>query len=261
MLKEYVSHSMIGTPLEIAALQLRRLIIAWNQFKNPEIREIFLESTRMKQVIDRAVNDSTNCIDVGCHLGSMLKNIQRRSPKGQHIGIEPVPYKAAWLKQKFPNLEILQIAVTDQEGEAEFFVRPSSSAYSGLRLQGAGSEEFTTIKVTCKRLDDIVPVDRTIGFIKLDAEGGELAVLRGGEALIKRCHPIIMFTSTLSALESFQIDPKDVYDTFTNQYNYSLYTMKGWLNHEPPLTVQQFINAMHYPFQAFRFVAAPKQSA
>lgn len=259
MLKEYLSHRLIGTSFEGPALQVRRAIVAWNQFRHPELREIFVESLRMKQVMERAIQPTMNCIDIGCHLGSMLYQMKRLAPHGTHLGVEPVPYKAKWLQQKFPDLEILPIALSDRPGEAEFFVQTRSSAYSGLRLQQAGTHDVTTFKVMCKRLDDIVPLDRPIGFIKLDAEGGELDVLRSGEALLNRDRPLIMFTCTQSALQAFEINPKQVFDAFTDRYGYSLFTLKGWLMQESPLTITDFVKAMQYPFQAFRFLAVPRR--
>ncbi len=259
MLKEYISHSLIGTPLEPTALGIRKVLNNLRQIQKPEMADTYIESERMRQVIDRVVDDSTNCIDVGGHLGSILQYIKERSPQGKHMGVEPVPYKAAWLAKKFPEMEILQIALSDKPGEAEFFVQ-DSSAYSGLRLQGAGTQTVSTVKVACKRLDDIVPNDKEIGFIKLDAEGGELNVLGGGEELVNRCRPVIMFTSVAHAIKAFDITQKDIYDTFVNKYGYSIYLFKDWLGNGEPLTFEGYVQAMEYPMQAFRFLAVPKEN-
>jgi FkbM family methyltransferase len=260
MFKEYVSHRLIGTPLEPVALSLRRLATSWKQFRHPELHDVHLEATYMKQVMDRAIRESTNCIDIGCHLGSMLQHIQHCAKRGQHMGIEPVPYKAQWLQRKFPHIEILPFALGDQDGDVEFFVTVRRSAYSGLRYHGSHAEKCQRFKVSCKRLDDIVPPNRDIGFIKLDAEGGELNVLQGGQALIRRCRPVIIFYSTQLSLKAFQIDPKSVFDAFTQQFDYSVFTLKRWLAGQQPLTCDAFVQAMYYPFQAFRFLAIPNRA-
>lgn len=40
------------------------------------------------------------------------------------------------------------------------------------------------------RLDDIIKDD--VGFIKIDVEGHELAVLKGATSLINRCRPVLL---------------------------------------------------------------------
>jgi FkbM family methyltransferase len=51
-----------------------------------------------------------------------------------------------------------------------------------------GKGEHTVI---VNRIDDIILKTENIKFIKIDAEGSELEVLKGGEATISRCQPIL----------------------------------------------------------------------
>lgn len=258
MLKEYIAHQLIGTPFESPVRRLRELTALSKQLKHPELKEIYAESSRIDLLMERIINDSMNCIDIGCHLGSVVQQMKRLSPRGRHIAIEPVPYKANWLKRKFPDVEVMQLALSDKEGEAEFFVQPERSGFSGLRLHGEGTENVERIVVRCERLDDIVPLDRPIGFIKVDVEGGELAVLRGGEELLKRSRPAILFECTKTGLQAFQIDPKDIYDFLVDRHGYAVFLLKDWLLDGERLIYEKFVQAMQYPFQAFNFLAMPK---
>ncbi len=61
------------------------------------------------------------------------------------IAIEPIPYKYNWLKQKFPNVEILSMAVSDTEGEANFYM-PRRSSFSGLGLRSYTQETEQNIE-------------------------------------------------------------------------------------------------------------------
>jgi FkbM family methyltransferase len=261
--REYLSHLILGTPLEAIATTLRRILVWQRQSRSPHLKEILSEVLTMPKVIRRIIEtappgESINCIDVGCHLGLMLQTIVRLSPNGKHLAIEPVPYKAAWLQQKFPKVEVRQVALSDRAGTAEFFMQTASSAFSGLRFQDQGKAGVEKVTVQCERLDDIVPSDRQVTFIKLDAEGGELDVLRSSIELLQRCRPVIMFTCTTSATTAFEVDPKDIF-AFLQQQEYQIYTMHEWFDGRSPLTVEQFIQAMHFPFQAFRFLAVPNQ--
>lgn len=258
LLKEYIAHHLISTPLEGVALSIRDFTTLQQRIKHPELKEIYVESLRIKIAMARIINNSMNCIDVGAHLGSVLSVIRRLSPNGKHIAIEPVPYKYRWLKQKFSDVKVLQIALSDTIGEADFFVRPHRSGFSGLRLHNYSDteKEVEILKISCKRLDDIVPADLPIGFIKIDVEGGELAVLRGGESILKHYQPTILFECTQSGLEAYALSISDVYNFFYT-YSYSIFLLKDWLENGEALSYEQFVEAMQYPFQAFNFLAIP----
>ncbi|MCX7593370.1 MAG: FkbM family methyltransferase [Fischerella sp.] len=258
-LKEYIAHNLIGTPLEEVAKNVAYFMGFRQRMKHPELREIYVESSRMKIVMARIINNSMNCIDVGAHLGSVLSAIKRLSPHGKHIAIEPIPYKCRWLKQKFPDVEVLQLAISNCVGETKFFLQPHCSGFSGLRLHNSGcsSEYIETIRVNCSRLDDIVPSDRCVGFIKIDVEGAELAVLQGGEALLKRCQPFVILECTKSGLAAHDVCSRDIYD-FIYDHSYSLFLFKDWLAGGEALSYEKFVKSMQYPFQAFNFLAVPR---
>jgi FkbM family methyltransferase len=259
-MKEYIAHYLIGTPLEGSARKLRELAKLPKRIQHPELQEIYIESDRFEAAMARIITDSMNCIDVGAHLGSVLSVMKQLSPTGKHIAIEPIPYKYKWLKQKFPDVEVHQLALSDTSGEVDFFLQPHRSGFSGLRLHNSGdtAKDVEILKVDCRRLDDIVPADRPIGFMKIDVEGGELAVLRGGESILKRDKPTLVFECTQSGLTAHNLSPKDMYDFF-EAYSYSIFLIKDWLADGAALNYEQLAKAMQYPFQAFNFLATPNE--
>ncbi len=258
LVKDYVGHILIGTPLERPTRVLRDFTSIWRQWLHPELKELYVESERMEQVIEKAVQDEMNCIDVGSHLGTMIDIMKRNSPNGKHIAVEPIPYKADWLKRKYPDVEVLQVALSDQTGEVDFFFQPNRSALGGLRPHSGNNKTPECIRVQCLRLDDIVPPERKINFMKVVAEGVELGVLRGGEKIIERDRPVILFDCIISEMEKFGVSPQDFYDFLVQKHSYSVFLLKDWLGNGKPLTFEAFEQAMKYPFQAFRFVAANK---
>ncbi|WP_416666897.1 FkbM family methyltransferase [Egbenema bharatensis] len=259
--KEYMIHCCIGTPLERMAYTVRSMAQLPQRIKHPELEEIYVESARMEMVMAQVITDSMNCIDIGAHLGSVLNQMQTFSPHGVHIAIEPIPYKSHWLKQKFPSVRILQTAISDFVGKVEFFLQSQQSGFSGLRLHTNGVEQqsIERLQVPCTTLDEIVPSDRSIDFIKIDVEGGELSVLQGGETVLDRCHPSIIFECTQSGLDAHEVSPTAVYDFFQT-HSYSIFLMKDWLAQGHALSCEQFLESMQYPFQAFNFLAVPKEA-
>lgn len=258
LLKEYIAHRLIGTPLEPVARNLRDLTQLKQRIQHPELHEIYQESSLIDAALPKIINDSSmNCIDIGAHLGSVLSIIKQLSPHGKHLAIEPIPYKYKWLKQKYPDIEVLQVAVSDTVGEVDFYLQPQRSGFSGLRLHASDDEQVEVFKVNCVELDDIIPPDKKIGFIKIDVEGGELAVLRGSEYILQNSRPSIVFECTNSGLSAHNIQPVDMYEFFDAR-SYSIFLVKDWLSDKEPLVYEEFLKSMQYPFQAFNFLAIPK---
>jgi len=250
LLTENIKHTVINSPVDGLARKLRNLIDFYKGIRHPELKEIYAESSRIEIAMGRIIKKSMNCIDVGADLGSMLSVMKRLSPNGKHIAIEPIPYKHRWLEQKFPDLKILQIALSDTVGEFDFFLQTERSSFSGLRLHNPGNTEkkIEILKVNCQKLDDIVPFNLPIGFIKIDVEGGELAVLQGGENTLKNYRPTILFECTQSGLMCHNISTSDVYNFFKT-YSYSIFLIKDWLENRKALNYEQFAKAIDVTVQ------------
>ena len=183
-LYETIAFSLIGTPLQNPAEGLRWVKGLPQRWKHPELRELYRESKRAKALLERTITPGMNCIDIGCHIGSVLHEIIRLSPGGRHIAVEPLPYKVERLRRRYPRVDIQQVALGEENSTIEFYYNPRNSGFSGLRGDGQG--DSTTLRVECKRLDDIVPPGLRIGFIKLDVEGGEYAVFLAHEGCSRR---------------------------------------------------------------------------
>jgi FkbM family methyltransferase len=253
---ESVASHLIGSPLQGAAEGVRWLLQTPRRLRHPELGDLFLEGERIRRLFKFSISDGMNCIDVGCHLGSVLQEFVRLSPSGRHIAVEPLPYKADWLKRKFPKVQVHQVAVGEREGRVEFFYSRRRSGYSGLRIH-AQVGNIEKLEVQCKKLDDIVPPDAPIGFMKIDVEGGEYAVLRGAAQLIARERPLILFECTRTGLSAFGYEPSQIYALLVAEYGYKVYLIKDWLSRAASLSLGELESAMKYPFKAFNFVAAP----
>ena len=51
--------------------------------------------------------------------------------------------------------------------------------------------EFGSIMIAVDKIDNIVPEQTRVDFIKMDIEGSELNALKGAENIIKRDHPML----------------------------------------------------------------------
>ncbi|BAP54705.1 FkbM family methyltransferase [Thioploca ingrica] len=260
-LREYVAHLFINTPFEEHAFWLKKIIkrMKFNRQKHPELEKLRREFSLTRPVMQRLIQDPMNCIDVGAHLGSVLSQILKFSPHGNHIAIEPVPYKAQWLREKFPTVEVHQVAVSDAPSIANFHYYLHQSGFSGLQArEPLNSQNEIQFTVKCERLDDLIPADKSIDFIKVDIEGNEFNFFRGAQQTLQRCQPHILFECTRSNLRSFNLQPIEIFD-FLTQHHYAVFFLEDWFNANKPLDIEQFSNAiMHYPFQAFNFLATQR---
>jgi FkbM family methyltransferase len=258
-LYESIASKLIGTPLHAPAEGFRWLCSWPDRLKHPELHEIHYERRRAKDVVARIVTDGVNGIDVGCHLGSVLTEIVTRSPTGHHLAVEPVPYKAAWLRKKFPHVDVHQVALGFEVGPVEFHFNTKNSCFSALKLHGG--EQTSTLTVDCRRLDDLVPEGLRIGFMKVDVEGGELDVFRGATRVLTVLRPVILFECTQFGLATFEVTARDIFSLLVNERSYRIYLLKDWLSQRPPLDVVQFEASMIYPFRAFNYVAEPAEAS
>ncbi len=254
---EALKQMFIRTPLERPLQQLRHLAGFRKRRKHPELTEIYIENDRIDAMLNRVVKTDTNCLDIGCHLGSFLSQLLRLAPRGKHAAFEALPDKAARLKKKFSDVEIHHCAVSDKPGEITFHRNITRSGFSGINVHANDTDKIEEVKVRCMPVDDMVPADRPIGFIKVDVEGAELAVFKGAAQTIQRSKPFILFECTIDGLKSAGTTPQEIFDFIEQSLGYKVYLLKDWLAGGQPLAFERFEKSMRYPFQAYNFLAAP----
>lgn len=145
----------------------------------------------------RILCDKAKCsIDVGANVGAYTYFMRRWSRSC--VAFEPNPASARFLRLAYlayPDVVVQQVALSDMAIDGALFGVPDPkedpAAAGGHLLAQEGSRaqagEFATLRVQTGRLDDFAIHD--VGLIKIDTEGHELAVLRGGLATISTYKP------------------------------------------------------------------------
>jgi FkbM family methyltransferase len=199
------------------------------------------------------LRSDSNCIDIGAHTGSVLNEIIRISPHGSHIGFEPLPDLASRLRQDFPNVDIRETALSDEKGESSFVHDLTNPGYSGLREREypTADEVTETINVTVDRLDDVLPEGFVPHFIKVDVEGGELGVFRGGVETLRKSKPVIWFEHGIGAADHYGARSEDIYDLLVPDVGLRLYDADG----NGPLSRSGFVDLFGAPI--WNFLATP----
>jgi FkbM family methyltransferase len=132
-----------------------------------------------------------DAIDVGANDGSYVHYLRRHARKV--IAFEPMPSLADALRAKFRHdVEIRSIALSDSAGTVELHM----PVVDGVTVTGCSTVSPTAsatypghraIEVPMATLDSSYEGD--VGFIKIDVEGHEQAVLDGAVQTIRRCRP------------------------------------------------------------------------
>lgn len=130
-------------------------------------------------------------IDVGANVGLYAHAARKHSL--EVWAFEPVPRLQSVLRNNLGSrVRVLAYALSDRDGKAMLRIPlfNNRAIYTRASLERLDEGDATQeIAIECRRLDsfDLGPV----GFIKIDVEGHELAVLRGGLQTVKTHRPAL----------------------------------------------------------------------
>lgn len=205
----------------------RQLQLAY-EWRNPIARRDRLDNERLRELLAFSLREDSNCVDVGCHQGEVLREMIRLAPRGRHIAFEPVPASHAALAASLPGVEVRQAAAADEDGEAEFVVVPDLPSHSGLRERSYPGELRTErVRVRTERIDSALPEDYVPRLIKIDVEGAELQVLRGAVETLRRHRPIVWFEHGLGASDRYGTRPADVHGLLVGELGMRIFDADG----------------------------------
>ena len=129
-------------------------------------------------------------LDIGANLGLVTHFL---APRAGHVfAFEPNPEPLRILPHVVAaNVTVLPIAISDRNGTADLRISRSTSGWTsnGATLEASARTPFE-LTVDVRRIDDLDVGD--VGFIKVDVEGHEQAVLAGARETIARCRPVVM---------------------------------------------------------------------
>jgi FkbM family methyltransferase len=142
--------------------------------------------------IEQIAPHSRFFVDVGANIGNWAQAFATRMPgEPQGLLIEPSPEAAAalrsWIERAgLSKLEIVQAAASDRVGSCSFFIEPGAGEMSSF-LAEHSSPQAQRIMVCTTTLDDELQERNvsSIDFLKIDAEGYDLHVLRGAAKYIQ----------------------------------------------------------------------------
>lgn len=130
-------------------------------------------------------------LDIGAGTGLYTYWLARRA---RHVhAFEPRPEAADAIRRRWmPNVTVHNVALSDESGEAELFVPDERGTRASIE-PGVRDGDGHVITVPRVRLDDLAL--EPVRFVKIDVEGHELSVIRGGARTIERDLPTVFCES------------------------------------------------------------------
>lgn len=191
---------------------------------SPLLRELFWYGTKGFEYHELGIfitlaKKSSVFFDIGANIGYYSIVSKMYNPKIEVHAFEPLPGARVYARKNadangFSNIRINEIAISDKNGKEVFHSRINpkfkdfdihlngdSSLFPG-RLTNSELKKFDVITQT---LDSYVMENleqgKKIDLIKMDTEGTEDRVLKGGNEVLKQHRPIIMCEVIIGGIE------------------------------------------------------------
>lgn len=182
----------------------------WMQTKNERVDGRLAYQHNKLSAATSYCKQFRNAVDVGAHIGLWSRNLAR---KFAHVyAFEPMAAhrECFTLNVDAFNVTLYPVALGESEGAVSMHTNPTSSGDTWI--DGTGDVPMNTLDSF--GLDDV-------DFLKADAEGYELFVMRGGENTIKRCRPVIIVEQKPGRAEKFGLGRTDAV-TYLQSLGYTL---------------------------------------
>jgi FkbM family methyltransferase len=190
------------------------------------------------------IDKRKDVIDIGANIGFYTVLLAKQISTNRLVAVEPTSkalnrlYYNIHLNKVESNVTVFEGVISDHNGEIIIKSIKGKEEYSTICLPshpGIGDQEILEEKVKCITLDDLVLLfNLNPGFIKIDVEGAEMLVFKGGLETLKKYKPIILSelsddllkkngTSGIEIINLIRsigykvIDPLNSSNTFENQ--------------------------------------------
>jgi FkbM family methyltransferase len=178
------------------------------------------------ETIEKFVSTNNTVIDIGAHIGSTaLVAALAAGPNGHVIAIEPSPHFFAIIKKNIALNTKLSIAPIIPLNYAVGSVN-DTTVYLNEAVTDDSTNHISTkgTPVLQKTLDDITTDISIVHFLKIDVEGYEVEVLKGGVKTLPKTRAIyIEFYS--DNLKNLSTTTQEIIDLLTPHFN--LFTMQN----------------------------------
>lgn len=211
----------------------------------------------VRKFMKTALRPGSVCFDVGANIGAhaLAMAVYAAIPFGRVVAIEPNPEIFGRLSQNFilnkkaEGATLLACGLSDKAGETLLHLPASGDPNLGQASLYAAhiSSSSRSVKISIKLLDDVV---RELGlarvdFIKIDTEGNDFKVIKGGRRILEQFRPIIVFEYEKDSWQAAGFSLGDA-QSFFKELGYRLLTLNTQ-GRPVPLTASNFQTVVALP--------------
>ena len=214
---------------DLTRLRLRKLWISCTRPKCwKALRNGVTPAVEHKIIIETMQVDGV--VDVGANRGQFTLLCRLILPEVKVIAFEPITSEAKTFRRvhgTYKNVKLLELALGDKTGVATLHLSQSPDSSSLLPIGKKQNELFSqteevgTITVPVKRRDDLQEhwTGRSRQLLKLDVQGFELNVLKGGVETLKSCSFVYAECSEVTLYDGQSLRPE--VETFLHAHGFS----------------------------------------
>lgn len=160
------------------------------------------------KVVSALVKSDDCCWDIGGHYGYYTLSMAKLAPHGRVHTFEPVPSHADRIRQaatrsEVGNVTVHQVAVAGEVGTMSLRFSPEGDGddsmayldqYGGVDTPAAAEHysKFVSVDVATVTMDSALGDVDTPDFIKIDAEGAEVAIVSAATNLLNNARPTML---------------------------------------------------------------------
>lgn len=178
--------------------------------------------------------DNSIIVDVGAASGVISRRFANAFPEALIYAFEPIPDTFKLLTDNVkdePRIKTINKGLGDEAGTSNIHIaaRVTSSSLLGINNDLPGEfwksnlAEQGIVPVVVSKLDLEIPTGRMISIMKIDVQGFELEVLKGGIDTLKRTAIVVVEMQNHDLYKG--APPYYEIDAFLRQHNFQLYNM------------------------------------
>lgn len=160
------------------------------------------------------IGSGDTVVDIGANIG--MHTVLASSlvgPSGTVIACEPDPQSLVLLSKcvitnRLSNVKVYGLAIGDHAGSVDLHVDLRTARTTSLLPSAWSPDKQSRFPLRCGQstLDRVTEALKAVSLVKVDVEGAELAVLKGGQESIRRWRPVVLIEClevNLPALEVY----------------------------------------------------------
>lgn len=180
----------------------------------------------MTYLFERCLEKCDSFWDIGAHVG-VYSLLAARKLKGPVLAFEPNPRTYTFLQRNVQKnrldsrIKAQQLAVAAKPGHLQFFCDEMESDVSSL-VKLEDPKKLKTLEITATSLDQLAADSQNLPqLMKIDVEGAELDVLKGGDAFWQKVRErgsfYLFIESNAAALERAGTTPTELLEQLTQK--------------------------------------------